>query len=172
MHQKMTVWAFVGAAVLAAACGGGVQEQTAAATPDPRPINELRAKFQEAYNAGDAAAVAALYTDDAVSLPDHHPAAQGKPAIQQYLQETFAQYAATMAITPADTEISGNLAHEHGTYTIKVTPKAGGETVTDDGKYVVILKRGADGAWKIHHDIDNSNRMPAMPTQATGSRPK
>ena len=168
ISQKMNLWAVVGAALLAAACGGGGQEQTPNASTDPAPINEVRTKFQAAYNAGDASAVAALYTDDAVSLPDHHPAVQGKAAIQSYLQETFAQYAATMAITPSDTEIVGNFAHEHGTYTIKVTPKSGGETVADDGKYVVILKRGADGAWKIHHDIDNSNRMPAAPAPPAG----
>jgi uncharacterized protein (TIGR02246 family) len=164
MSHKLGIQTIVGA-VLAVACGGATQEQAASAPADPAPINELRAKYQAAYNAGDAAAVAALFTDDAISLPDHHAAVQGKAAIQQYLQEIFTQYAATMTIAPVDTEISGNLAHEHGTFTITVTPKAGGDTVTDDGKYVVILKRGVDGVWKIHHDIDNSNRMPPMPSQ-------
>jgi uncharacterized protein (TIGR02246 family) len=158
------MWTVVGTAMLTVGCGGGTPEQAATAPPDPAPINELRANYLAAYNAGDAAAVAALFADDAISLPDHHAALQGRAAIQEYLEGIFSQYSTTMTITPVDTEIQGDLAHEHGTYTIQVTPKAGGETVNDDGKYVVILKRGADGAWKIHHDIDNSNRMPDIPT--------
>jgi uncharacterized protein (TIGR02246 family) len=149
--------------MLAAACGGAAPEPAASAAADPAPINELRANYLAAYNAGDAAAVAALFADDAISLPDHHAALQGRAAIQEYFEGIFAQYAVTMTVTPVDTEIIGDLAHEHGTYTIQVTPKAGGETVNDDGKYIVILKRGADGVWKIHHDIDNSNRMPETP---------
>jgi uncharacterized protein (TIGR02246 family) len=153
--------------VMLSGCGGGSQEtpQATNVPPDPAPLNELRSKFQAAYNAVDAATLAQLYTDDAISLPDHHASVQGKSAIQQYYQDLFKEYGATITITPADTEIVGDLAHEHGTFSITVTPKAGGDAVMDDGKYVVIFKRGADGVWKIHHDIDNSNRMPVASSQ-------
>ena len=165
MLLKQTMAIVIGAGLLAVACGGGAQP-AATAQADVTPINELRAAFQTAYNAGDAAAVAALYTDDAISLPDHHQPVEGKAAIQRYFEdEIFKMYTVTIQIMPVDTEITGDLAHEHGTYTIAVTPKVGGEKMTDDGKYVVILKRGADGVWKIHHDIDNSNRMPTLPGQ-------
>ena len=160
MLLKQTMPIVISAALLAVGCGGGSQQTTTTQT-DLTPINNLRTAFQAAYNAGDAAALAALYTDDAISLPDHHAAVQGKAAIQRYYEdEIFKQYMATIAIMPGDTEITGDLAHEHGTYSITVTPRAGGNQMTDDGKYVVIFKRGADGIWKIHHDIDNSNRMP------------
>lgn len=157
--------AAIGAVVLASACGGAAPEQAASTPADPAPINDVRASYQAAYNAGDAAAVAALFTDDAISMPDHHSALEGKAAIQQYLEQIFSQYTATISITPADTEITGDVAHEHGSFSITVTPKAGGNTVTDGGKYIVILKRQSDGAWKIHHDIDNSNSPPPTPGQ-------
>jgi len=51
----------------------------------------------------------------------------------------------------------GDMAHEHGTYTATATPKAGGEPTTDNGKYLVIFERGADGTWRLVHDIDNSS---------------
>lgn len=169
MFHRMRMSGLVGAAMLAVACGGGTEPATSA---DPAPVNELRSKYQAAFSAGDAAGLAALFTDDAVSLPDHHAALEGKAAIQQYFQDLFAQYNATMTLMPADTEVVGNFAHEHGSFTIKVTPKAGGETVTDDGKYLVVLERGADGVWKIHHDADNSNRMPPMPAPPAAGAPK
>jgi uncharacterized protein (TIGR02246 family) len=149
----------LGAALLAVACSGTTQQSMQSA--DPAPIREVREKYQAAYNAADAVAVVALYTDDAVSLADHHLALEGKPAIQNYLEGIYARYGVVMTFVPIKAEVTGDLGYEHGTYTIKVTPKAGGETVNDDGKYVMIFKRGADGAWKIRHDMDNSNRPPS-----------
>jgi uncharacterized protein (TIGR02246 family) len=144
------------AVMFVTACGTTPPAETMAPA-DPAPINDLRARFAAAYSAGDAAGVAELYTDDAVSMPDHHTAIVGKAAIQQYLQGIFAQYTANLTITPGDTEITGDLAHEHGTFSTTVTPKAGGNAMTDNGNYLVVLKRQADGSWKIHHDIDNSS---------------
>jgi len=158
MSFKFSISALLLCAVsLLTACGTTPPAQTAVAPADPAPINDLRARFAAAYNAGDAAAVAELYTDDAVVMPDHHAAVVGKAAIQQYLQGLFAQYTANLTITPGDTEITGDLAHEHGTFAMTVTPKAGGNAMTDNGNYLVILRRQADGSWKIHHDIDNSS---------------
>ena len=149
------------ATVLAAACGGGAMPEETMTTPaDPAPINEVRSQYEAAFNAGDTAGIAALFAEDAVSLPDHRSAAEGRAAIQQDLQGVFDQYTTNITITPLDTEISGDLAHEHGTFEITLTPKAGGEAMMDDGKYLVILKREADGSWKLHHTIHNSNNPP------------
>ena len=150
--------------LLAAACGTTPAPQPAAtAAPDPAPINDLRSRFEAAYNAGDAAAVTALYTDDAVSLPDRHAAVQGKAALQQYFQEVFAQYNAKLTLMSPDLEITDDIAHETGAYSMTVTPKAGGNAMTITGKYLIVLKRQADGSWKVHHDIDNTDSPMAMP---------
>lgn len=151
--------------VLMSACGGTTPttQPTATAPPDPAPINDVRSRFQTAYNAGDAAAVTALYTDDAVSLPDRHAAVQGKAALQQYFQEVFAQYNAKLTLMSPDLEITDDIAHETGAYSMTVTPKAGGNAMTITGKYLIVLKRQADGSWKVHHDIDNTDSPMAMP---------
>jgi uncharacterized protein (TIGR02246 family) len=172
--MRFTMWLMV-AALLATACGGTTQEEPAAtAPPDPAPINELRNQYMTAYNAGDAAGVAALFTDDAVSMPDHHTAISGKAAIQQFMQEMFTQYTANLTVTPGDTEISGDIAHEHGTFTGTITPKTGGGApMMQSGNYLVVLKRQPDGSWRIHHDIDNSSAPhPGMtpPGQTTTQR--
>jgi ketosteroid isomerase-like protein len=36
----------------------------------------------------------------------------------------------------------------------------GGRPISIDGKYMTILERQADGSWKIHRDIFNSNTAP------------
>jgi len=48
------------------------------------------------------------------------------------------------------------------TYTLTMTPKAGGETINamPDGKALTLLERQSDGSWKIVYDCFNSNVPP------------
>lgn len=149
------------ATMLVSACGGGSSQP--AASTDPAPINDLRNRYVAAYNAGDAAALALLFTEDAVSLPDHRPALVGRAAIQRDFEQMFAQFAATLSVTPSDTAITGDMGHEHGTYSVTLTPKAGGDAVTNSGKYLVVFERQADGSWLLHHDMDNSDSEHSAP---------
>jgi len=45
---------------------------------------------------------------------------------------------------------------------MSITPQTGQPT-TDKGKYVVILKRGSNGQWRLAHDIFNSDMPPPAP---------
>jgi uncharacterized protein (TIGR02246 family) len=157
----------VPAIVLMCACTSTTPTAT---TTDTAPIADLRNKYIAAYNAGDAAAVAALFAEDAITMPDHHASVEGRAAIENYLKEMFAQNTFALAVTPGETEIVGDIAHEHGAFSITVTPKAGGSAMTETGKYLVIMKRGSNGAWLIHHDMDNSNVPPSPPPAPTAGK--
>lgn len=136
---------------------------------DKAAINALRDKVMAAFNSNDAAAIAACYTDDAVVMNPNEASAEGKPAIQASYQATFQQGAAKMAVTPRETEVSGDWAFETGAVSVTVTPKAArkkvasrraakkaGKPVEVTSRYVVVLKKQADGSWKVHLDIGNS----------------
>jgi uncharacterized protein (TIGR02246 family) len=155
------------AVVAAAACAGNTPQAT---TTDTAPIDEVRNRYVAAYNAGDAAGVAALFAEDAIDLPDHQPALEGRAAIENNLKEMFAQNTVAISITPDETEIVGDIAHEHGTFSVTITPKAGGGPMTDSGKYLVILKRGSDGAWLLHHGMDNTSVPPPQPAAAPADK--
>jgi uncharacterized protein (TIGR02246 family) len=163
--MRFSRYAILAAIVSAAACGGS---STPTTPGDTAPIAEMRDKYIAAFNAGDAAGVAALFAEDAVSMPDHHVALEGRAAIESYMRDTFAQYTTNITVTPGETEVMGDIAHEHGSFTTTITPKAGGNAMTDTGKYLVILKRGSDGRWLIHHDIDNANVAPPTPSSQAG----
>jgi uncharacterized protein (TIGR02246 family) len=138
-------------------------EQAAATPPDPAPINALRDQYASMYNSGDVSAIGNLYTDDAVVMNNQQPEVSGKPAIQQKATELVQQFTVNISISPADTQIAGDLAYEHGSYTMSMTPKAGGAAMQNTGNYIVVLKRGADGSWKLHREIGNNNQPMAMP---------
>ena len=54
------------------------------------PIIARMTEFTAAYNAGDAAAIAAIYSPDGVILPPGQPAIQGREAIADHYAQAFA----------------------------------------------------------------------------------
>src|SRR5262245_15661169 len=137
-----------------ASCRPSSESTGSAPAGDPAAVNNVRNEFISAFNAADAAKVASLYSMDAVIMPTHQPAIMGRDAIENYNKTFFQMYAATISITPVETKVFGDRALDRGTYTIQLTPKAGGSPMTDEGKYLVLLQRQADGSWKLTHDID------------------
>ena len=126
--------------------------QTADKT-DPQ-LTKLAKQWEAAYNAKDAAGVAALYAEDAAVNPPNQAAVRGRAAIQEWTKGMMGAFT-TITLTPTESAISGNIAYEAGTYS--GTMASG----SDNGKYVVVLKR-VGGKWLIAHDIFNSD-LPAAP---------
>ncbi|MCI0693058.1 SgcJ/EcaC family oxidoreductase [candidate division KSB1 bacterium] len=127
-----------------------------------KAIEAGNAKWVEAFNRGDAAGVAALYTDNAALLPPNSEMIQGRQGIQNFWNGGFQMGLKDAALTTVDVGGNGDTAFEIGKYTLKIQP-AGQEGMSDSGKYVVVWKRQVDGTWKLHADIWNSS-MP-MPGQ-------
>ncbi len=115
-------------------------------------------QFVEAFNKGDAAAVANLYTMDARLLPPNAETVEGRGNIQKFWQGAITAGLKMVTLETDHIETQGNLAVEVGRYTTTI-PAAGGVTITDKGKYVVGWKREGR-SWKLAVDIFNSN-LPA-----------
>lgn len=131
---------------------------TTATAADPAQIRQVieqnNARLIETFIAGDAAAAAAMFDDDAVLMLPGVPPLTGRAAIQQALTGFFGavQYrAVTASIT--DVQFFGDYALETGTS--QFTYEVGGQTFVDQGKYVVGWKRQPSGEWKIHRDVSN-----------------
>jgi len=159
----------------AAACAPPAAPPGPPTGDDATKINALRDGFMAGFNAGDAAKVAEGYTSDGVDMPAHHAMVVGKEAIAAYNREVFSQISAKLTITPVETVISGNWGYDRGTFTMMVTPKAGGPSMTDQGKYIVLLQKQSDGAWKVTRSMDSSDLpmpTPPPPPPAPEAKPK
>jgi uncharacterized protein (TIGR02246 family) len=132
----------------------GAKQDTSA---EMAKIGTLRDQFTTAYNSNDAAAVAGLYTDDAVMMPSNQAAVEGRTAIQSWYENMYKGMSVKIAITPIETQVAGDWAYDRGTAMLTMTPKAKGKPMEESSKYLVILKRQTDGSWKCFRDIDNSN---------------
>ena len=115
-----------------------------------RAFEEVYAAFSAAYRAGDPAAVAALYGDDAFYLAPGGEIDRGDVARHFEFLSSFEPGAGPIIeFEIVDRAISGELAYDIGYYTLR---RAEGETGVGRGKFIVIWKRGSDGVWRIHAD--------------------
>ena len=122
-----------------------------------KAIEEQGKKFIEAALQGDAVAAAALFTEDTFLLPPNSELLQGKQATEAFWQAAWAQMKITeFDITTEDLYGSGDVVYEVGKYTLKFQLE-GQESLEEKGKYVLIWKKMADGTWKRHVDIWNSD---------------
>ena len=112
------------------------------------------AAFCEAFNAGDAAGVAAQYTSDARILPPGASSIDGRQGIQEFWQGFVDAKVADLILRSDEIEDFGSQAVEVGTVSASA-PGEGDARVELAGKYIVLWKQDANGAWKIHRDIWN-----------------
>jgi len=140
-------------AVLGPVRGGMVGMPAPAQDPAIRAVADA---YQAAMLAGDAAAAAAVYRDDAVEMPPGVPPIQGRAAIEQYFRGMFGSCRFTeFTLSHTELRASGDVAFAAGTSPARLTPN-GGPPVEASGKYLVVLKR-TGGAWRVAYSIHNSD---------------
>jgi uncharacterized protein (TIGR02246 family) len=108
--------------------------------------------WEKAYNAGDAAAVAALYTPDAQLMVPAAEPGSGPKAVQKLIAGDMA-LGGKLTLKTGDIVGFGDYALETGSW---VANSPDGKSL-DHGPYLTLYKK-ADGGWKIHRDIWNSSR--------------
>ncbi len=138
--------------------------KTAAKPSAPKPagaadaIRRLDAEFMKAANAKNPGAlVKAFYAPDAVLMPPNHPIVEGRANIQSFLQGLIdSGFTSIKLETPTIASVD-DLAYGRGHYTLSMSPP-GAAPVQDVGKYIVVYRRQANGAWRAVADIFNSDQ--------------
>jgi uncharacterized protein (TIGR02246 family) len=115
-----------------------------ARSQDETAIKQVAESFKRAFNAGDAKAVAALYTEDAEIIDELEEKIQGRPSIQQFYSAIFEERkGATIEISFESLRFLGpDAGHETGQTRLK---PAGGEPATVRDYTVLYVKQG--GRW-------------------------
>ena len=125
-------------------------------------IDAIWREYEASLLAGDVDRWIAQWMEDGVQMPPNMPPRVGKETIFAAVSGFLSQYEYTdFVIDNEDAEVNGDLAFARGTYAASFAAKAGGDPVGVEGKYMTILRRQADGSWKIYRDIFNSNVPPA-----------
>jgi uncharacterized protein (TIGR02246 family) len=125
---------------------------------DETSIRTLLAEYKQVCETGDPAAFAALFTEDAVVMPPNQPIVNSQPAIQRWAEALFGSADVRLDIPDAEIEVAGEWAFVRGVYSITFTPKEGGASIEDCGKWLDVFRRHGNESWKYARAIWNSDQ--------------
>lgn len=120
---------------------------------------DIKDRFTAAVEAEDVAAIAGLYTEDAAFYgPEGGGVVTGGEAIAAGWTPIFEAFEdISVTLTPDGEMALGEDAHASwGTFEMTMTPEAGGEPVTQRGRYSDITVKTAEG-WKYR--VDHASYM-------------
>jgi uncharacterized protein (TIGR02246 family) len=132
-------------------------------------VEELNNKFIDAFKTRDFAAVAGMFTDDAVMLPPRRNIVTGRGNIESFWSQA-ARIKELKFDSASVTAIGSDVAREIGTLRMRVEPgrrrrvsqgegetgsaNAGPQSREIAGKYVFVWRK-IDGQWKLETSIWN-----------------
>lgn len=125
----------------------------------PPALDRVLRDYERAWGAGDAAALAALFAEDGFLLQGGRPPVRGRSAIRAAYA---GQGGGPLRLRALAYAVEGAVGFIIGAYGYADSPNA---PVMDMGKFTLTLRRGADGAWLIFSDMDNSSQRPRRPGQ-------
>jgi ketosteroid isomerase-like protein len=115
-------------------------------------LEDFDAGYNEAFNRGDAAGCAAFFTDDVILMAPDEPMIRGKKAFEEIYRSRMATSSGgTHSNELVEFGVDGDLAYQIGTYAIE------GANPPEKGKFLNVLKRQADGTWKVAVSMFNSD---------------
>jgi ketosteroid isomerase-like protein len=128
-------------------------------------LRDLDDQWSTAAGAKNLEKTISFYSADAIVLPPNAPVATTKEAIRKIWQDLLATPGFVMRwrTTKVEVATSGDLACLSGTYELTMNDPSG-KPITDQGKYVEVWEKQADGKWKCGTDIWNSD-LPVAPAE-------
>ena len=146
---------------------GGAGTSTGASSTlseaDLAAIAQARQRWTEAMHADRIEGLVEPVTSDALAFPPHEPAVKGPEATRAWHQARAEQFTTGITLQRDEVVGGGEWALESLSYTIRLTPRGGGEPIEDRGPCFWLWRRTAAGAWKVARAIWNSS-VPPGPT--------
>ncbi len=122
---------------------------------DPAELTAATGAWEQAFDAGDIETLAGLYTTDTRLLPPDGAMQVGRDAVHEIFGG-MVDAGLAGDVTSVEVMVSGDMGHHIGTFVVSA-----GDEVVDEGKFVELWTRGADGQWRISADIWNSDGVAA-----------
>ncbi len=117
-------------------------------TADEAAVRHTLADTERRINHGDIGFVD-VFAKDAVIIAPSSPDIVGYDAIRKLYADMMKQASMTVHFSTQEVAVSGDMAYEHGTYTLRIVDKSTGKVLQDvRNKHLHILKRQPDGTWK------------------------
>ena len=116
----------------------------------------FNARFEDATRRMDNQALAALWAEDGITLLPETPPIVGKRAISAFVEKAIGQFPGakmrSFTLSCADPIQSGQIATEW-CFEHQVVDLGEGKTFDGQGRMLLVLRRGADGQWRLLREM-------------------
>ena len=136
---------------------------------DKAMAHSIDSAYSAAVAAGDTAKMLAGYAPDAILQGPGMPAMRGLDQIRAAMKNMGGGY--TLQITQETADGMGDLMYTTGRYHYQGKATAAGPGATEDGKYLEVFRRRADGQWKLAAESWNADAAPQPPAPAPAAKP-
>ena len=123
-------------------------------TQDEQEIRQLVETWLMATQAGDVEAVLALMSDDVMFMSAGQPPMTGREAFARGLNKVLAENVIESTSEIAEIVVSGDLAYCRTKLTVTITSKHGQLPILRNGDTLSILRKEADGKWRLTRDAN------------------
>ena len=113
----------------------------------PPELARVLTDYEAGWKAGDATALARLFTEDGFVLSPGRPPVRGRAAIQKL----YTAKGSPLALRAFAYAMHGEVGYIIGGYSSE-------RGMPDEGKFTLTLRKDEHGRWLIVSDMDNSNR--------------
>ena len=153
---KLPNWMMVGLIALGLSTAAPAQTDDA----DANSVRAADAAWLKVYSAKDLQKSVAFFDDQGSMLSPNDPIATGKAAISKLIASDFSFGDLTWQVDKAGVAKSGELGYTSGRYKFSFKDPSG-KPATDNGKYLTLWKKQADGSWKVLYDMFNTDQPPS-----------
>lgn len=126
------------------------QEKMPSVEEDIAAINDIYKQANITCSKGDVEGYLSLFTEDAVAMATEYPALIGKEQLRPAIEGLMSMFELELPYTVDKVEVLGDWAFVRSSFQYSMTLKESGKKNTRAGKELDILKRQADGSWKIY----------------------
>jgi uncharacterized protein (TIGR02246 family) len=161
----MRKWLLAAVAIALCGCASKVAGNPDQAKADEAAVRRTIADLEQRINRGDAGFVN-VFANDAVIIAPSAPDIVGFDAIRKMYTDLMKQDSLTVHFSTEEVAVNGDMAYEHGTYTLRIADKATGRVLQDaKNKHVHVFKRQPDGTWKTWRMMVSSAEAPPAQKQ-------
>ena len=156
MRHGMCIMICLVLAAIAAGCATPPTQTPASDTreTDIQAVRDVEAVYLKALEDRDIEKYFSYFSDDAWGLYPGSAIREGKLAIRSWVEPMFADPGFTFTMKPSRIEASkeGDIVYSIGAYVATFTEESTKKVKSENGKYLTVFRKQADGGWKVEAD--------------------
>jgi|GEM_PF-4383432 uncharacterized protein (TIGR02246 family) len=123
--------------------------------PDVAAIAQVAKDFSQAYAAGDVDRTVSFYSPEVIYMANGMPNHAGRDIVRQIYEGAFAANRGHVDVHLDEVKVFGDVAYDRATFTVTLTPKAGGKPSVSKGRLLEILHKEG-GKWRTFRVMTNA----------------